>query len=65
MKIGILILIAISADSCIGCNPVEPTVPKSNIEQECETILIHPIRQTYVKKCTDKNTGQITVTNLE
>jgi hypothetical protein len=63
VKIGVFILIAVSADSCIGCNPIEPSVQEPGIEQECELILTHPIRQTYAKKCTDKNTGKITITD--
>jgi hypothetical protein len=53
MKIGVLILIAISIDSCTGCNPIEPTTYEPDIEQESELMLIHPVRQTYTNMASE------------
>ena len=53
MKIGVLILIAITADSCTGCNPIAPTTHEPDIEQESELMSIHPVRQTYADMATE------------
>ena len=62
MRLGALLLISLSLDSCIGCSPTAPTSGEVSIERwDCERLLTHPVRQTYVRRCVNQATGEVEI----
>jgi hypothetical protein len=48
----------------VGCaSPVQPSpvCPEPDpVLLQCEEILVHPVRETYVKRCIHPETGEVT-----
>ncbi len=56
-----VILTSIACDSPVQPSPICP----EPVQLQCEVILTHPIRQTYVKRCVHPETGEITYVSCE
>ena len=45
----------------VGCaSPVQPSPGPDPVLLQCEEILVHPVRQTYLTRCLHPDTGAVT-----
>ena len=58
-------ILAFTIEGCPSCSPVEPTATFSPMVEEgtwtCERFLTHPIRLTYLRRCTNSKTGVVEI----
>ena len=57
---SLLVVITLSSQTCHTCRT--PTAPSPDATPwDCERVLTHPIRQTFVQQCTHPITGAVEI----